>query len=50
MYGPLADNQIEKIDKNGFEGLENLEELCFVGNPLKKIETNFIQHMEKLIL
>jgi Leucine-rich repeat (LRR) protein len=44
----LIKNQINEIDTNGFQGLENIEEINLSGNQLTKIEATSFQHLSKL--
>ena len=41
----LWDNRIFKIEQNGFQDLENLEELEFGQNEMFQIGPDLIQHM-----
>ena len=41
-------NKFHKINSNGFQGLNNLEELNLNSNKLAKIESNLFQHLNKL--
>ena len=44
----LNSNQIEQIETNGFQGLDNLEELNLSENKLTKIDSNSFQHFNNL--
>jgi Leucine-rich repeat (LRR) protein len=44
----LGGNQIGEIDSNGFQGLEDLEELNLIYNKLTKIESNPFRNLKKL--